>query len=559
MKHLMVLLCFWIPLALFAEPELLWKRAVAGKVSAWQAEGPDGTLYLLSEDRGLHALDSATGTDLWRYRPGGELVDFLAVGSDGMIFVQNNRGEIDAVNPEGQALWRCALSGRSTLLPLVTPEGTLVLLMEKGELAAISRQGTLLWTTDIPGKPSSSPVMDLQGVLYVPLKTGGIALFDRDGRYLQTLVSSELAEIILDKEGTLYGVTAMGQVYAWSEKTLLWNTGTEPGLYSSLLMKEDELYMILQDGLIYRINQSGAEGYYQGPPPVHHSMITDSGTILTVDKNHVLWEIDLEQQTQTGYTLPTQPTLPLLTSRGYLIFGGVDWKLYAYSMERPMEGWAQYRGNAARNGTLFSVLSPETRVKIYQDHPVYRRFRYMIETEESENQEYVLDQIDAVQSWEELNEKMPFWDITLLEIAGNGVNRMILRDGAVVKTNPLVRADAYRLLSKWDVHYLRTYIISTLKAEKDPLVLSEGYLSLGRLGADWDGQSVNTIDRTLFRTPHPTDRQILSAGQAYMMLLEWGGKEQSARVLNAFYQLFSLPLSSELTTRLNNLLEEKLN
>lgn len=544
---------------LWAEPEALWRRAVGGRISAWQAEGPDGSVYLISEDRALHSMDPLSGEDHWFYRPGGNLIPFLAVSPDGTIFIQNDRGDIDALNPEGQVRWRCSLGGASTLLPLLSPEGTLILLMEKGDMAAISRKGEILWRSQIPGKPSSSAVMDMEGTIYVPLSEGGVACFNRDGELIRRLNSQPLQELVLDQRGLLYGVSPKGRVYAWdSQGEALWNSGTEPGACSSLVLRGEELFLILQDGLIYRINQSGAEGVYQGPEPSYPAIITEEGDILLIEDFVHLWRINPEQGIQEAQEVPAVASMPLLTSGGILILGSEDWKLYAYRASRPRTGWAQYRGNARRNGSLYSVLSPRLRQELYRTHDRYRYFQILIYSEEPENQQAVLDEIASYDSWAELNEELPFWDVSLLNIAGNGVNHLLFRQGQPVQTSPLVRAQAYRMLGQWEVYPLRPYILESLRSERDPLVLSEAYLALGKLGADWDGQSLAMIEKTLMATVHPQERQVLAAAESYLMLMDWGGEEQSNRVLRAFYRLMDRTSNPSTQGKINQLMEEYL-
>jgi outer membrane protein assembly factor BamB len=114
-----------IPLLLFinmmveAQTELvpLWKRAVGGRITSWQAEGPDGLIYLIAHDQALHAVDPRTGADLWLYRPGGRLTNFLAVSPDGTIYIQNEENHIFAVNPGGDARWKCSVDSPVKQMP----------------------------------------------------------------------------------------------------------------------------------------------------------------------------------------------------------------------------------------------------------------------------------------------------------------------------------------------------------------------------------------------------------------------------------------------------------
>ncbi len=530
---------------------------MGGQVSAWQAEGPDGHIYLISHDRALHSLDPVTGQDLWRYRPGGNLIDFLAVSPDGTIYIQNDRGEIDAVNPEGQARWRCSLGGNSTLQPLVSPEGTLFLVMVDGTMAAISRHGVLLWQKELSGTPGASPVMNMMGTIALPLQEGGVMLLDQEGQLIQILQSDKIDQLILDLQDNLYGITIKGKLFCWNNQgELLWNSGTEPGEYSSLFLRKDSVFMMLKSGLLYRVNQQGADSFYQAPPPEHPAMVLHNEEILMVGQDQLLWIINPETQEQRSMPLNSPVVLPLLTSRGTLMLGGADWKIYAYDVGLPREGWSQYRGNSSRNGSLYSVISARSREEYYKNDPRYNYYNRLFQLGEREDQQQIIEAVMRYDSWAELNSQIPFWDLMMLKVAGEGVNRLVFQDGRRVSSDPLLRMKAYEILGQWELFSARDQVIETLRAEDNPMVLAQGYLTLGQIGGDWDGRSLAMIRHSLRSKGQPQPAQIISAAQAYLMLLKWGGEAQSLRIMGAYGELSAYTSAAEVRGQLDQMLDD---
>lgn len=556
MRILVLLLCSFSCLA--AQPSLLWKRAVGGQIAHWQAQGPDGSIYLLAQDQALHSIDPRTGEDRWLYRPGGDLMNFLAVSPDGTIYIQNDDFYVFAVNPEGEARWRCSMGSAGAMLPMITPQGILVLLLEQGTMAAISRGGEVLWTVEIPGKASSSPVLDQNQTIHLSLEGGGIFSYNLDGELLGQRASPEMVELLVDPEGNLLGIGTQARMILWDALgERLWDSGTEPGAYSGAFYFQDQWHMLLQDGLIYRVNQQGAQGYYQGPPSTHHPILTDQGRLIILDNHQKLWMVDLQNQEQLSMDLPCDMALPLLGRHGRLYLGGEDWKFYAYNLERPAQGWSQYRGSPQRSASPVSVQSLEERRDRFEESDNIGFFRYVLNHPDEGIQEDLIARLDQIDNWSELAETYPYWDVMMLSLAEQGVRQWIIHQGRIQSSDPQVRASAYAMLGKWELHSSRRAIISNIQSEEDPFVLAHAYLALGNIGADWDGASCQAISRSIAGSSILDERQIMAAAEAYLMLLRWGGEEQSRRAILALVDLLERAPSTEIRQNLDELLEER--
>jgi outer membrane protein assembly factor BamB len=62
------------------------------------AVGPDGTIYVGSDDKVLYALDGATGREKWEFLTEAEIDSSPAIAADGTVFISDrNNGAIRVV------------------------------------------------------------------------------------------------------------------------------------------------------------------------------------------------------------------------------------------------------------------------------------------------------------------------------------------------------------------------------------------------------------------------------------------------------------------------------
>jgi outer membrane protein assembly factor BamB len=159
--------------------EVRWLNILGGGVrNVSPALSHDGsTVYVTSAGHTLHALDAATGVELWRRRlerranaqrgPNYTPV----VGDDGTIYVGLDEG-LFAIAPDGTERWLHAL-GRERIQspPAIGPDGTLYVVAARaadGLVLAVSPEGEVLWSHELLGRMvNTAPVVDASGVVYV--------------------------------------------------------------------------------------------------------------------------------------------------------------------------------------------------------------------------------------------------------------------------------------------------------------------------------------------------------------------------------------------------------
>ena len=81
-----------------------WAFTTGDWVDSSPAIGPDGTIYIGSEDNKLYAINP-DGTEKWAFNTGGNVNSSPAIGPDGTIYVGSDDDKLYAINPDGTEKW----------------------------------------------------------------------------------------------------------------------------------------------------------------------------------------------------------------------------------------------------------------------------------------------------------------------------------------------------------------------------------------------------------------------------------------------------------------------
>jgi len=141
----------------------------------------DGKVFIGTMAGTLHAIDSDTGKDLWRFKTGGAILHNCAV-DENMVFFGNCEGKFFAVSADdGRLLWSVKTSSAIWNSPLVH-EGVAVVGSRDGNLYAIAIQtGRVKWKAQTGGPLLSSPAMDIEaGRIYIGSEDMHVYAFDLD-------------------------------------------------------------------------------------------------------------------------------------------------------------------------------------------------------------------------------------------------------------------------------------------------------------------------------------------------------------------------------------------
>jgi len=121
-----------------------WQHLVGDSISSSPALGPDGTLYVGANDGRLYALDSQTGTEKWRFLTGDTIHSSPAVAADGTVYFGSYDKDFYAVDGQtGAKKWSYTTGGFVLSSPLIGPDGTVFVGSYDGKLYAFEGSAPL--------------------------------------------------------------------------------------------------------------------------------------------------------------------------------------------------------------------------------------------------------------------------------------------------------------------------------------------------------------------------------------------------------------------------------
>ena len=192
--------------AISADGSQQWVWATAGEVNSSPAIGPDGTVYLGSNDCKLYALFSNSAglansswpmfhRDLkhqsrmfdylicWTFATSGFMRSSPAIGPDGTIYVGSNDKKVYALRPNGTDKWRTPFTTRGEVesSPAVGSDGTIYVGSYDSNFYAIYPDGTQKWSQYPRGPVHSSPAVAQNGNIYVGSDWGYLYPYSPEG------------------------------------------------------------------------------------------------------------------------------------------------------------------------------------------------------------------------------------------------------------------------------------------------------------------------------------------------------------------------------------------
>ena len=121
---------------------LKWKYATLGRIYSPPVIGADGTVYAISADGFLYALNPANSSLKWKYATGYDGYSSPAVGADGTIYIGSTDSDnhLYALNPaDGSLRWEYAMSNGCLYSPALGADGTIYVGSGDDNLYAISQ------------------------------------------------------------------------------------------------------------------------------------------------------------------------------------------------------------------------------------------------------------------------------------------------------------------------------------------------------------------------------------------------------------------------------------
>jgi outer membrane protein assembly factor BamB len=202
---------------------VLWVTPMRGPGAIWSppAIGPDGTIYQNTNRGTLHAVEP-TGRIKWTFEADGPLnrnPSPPAIAEDGTIYFPSEDGNLYALDPDGHELWRFGTAGpaRAASIGLdgtiyfandLTLSGTGRDYVRGGasRMYALNPDGTERWSAALEGEVWAGPAIGFDGSLYLGTYNQGGAtyVFDPEGSLLRTVPSRGIHTPIVAGDGSIY-------------------------------------------------------------------------------------------------------------------------------------------------------------------------------------------------------------------------------------------------------------------------------------------------------------------------------------------------------------------
>ncbi|HEY7000724.1 MAG TPA: PQQ-binding-like beta-propeller repeat protein [Candidatus Udaeobacter sp.] len=182
----------------------------------------------------VFAVDANTGQEIWRHvGPFAQIISSPTV-ENGRVYVAFTDGTIEALDPtNGQPIWSVIQSSGAFSSPAIAGGRLYVAIHNSGLLALDANTGSQLWLAPMPGPQWSSPAVDKGRVFVGSRDDHKLYAFDAvTGEMLWTATTSDWVQTSpAVANGVVYIGNNAGDVYAYDAETggVIWQTPVSPG------------------------------------------------------------------------------------------------------------------------------------------------------------------------------------------------------------------------------------------------------------------------------------------------------------------------------------------
>jgi outer membrane protein assembly factor BamB/subtilisin family serine protease len=348
-----------------------WQTATGDAVTCSPAVGPDGTVYVGSNDNSLYAFGPG-GTVKWS-QAGQSIFDTssAAIGTDGTIYAGNYDGNVYAFNPDGTTKWTYSVPGAAgsgatgnsiTSSPALASDGTVYAHASDGNLYALTSSGSLKWTAAVSGESYAAPTIAPDGTIYIGTDSGTFYAINPDGSQKWAFTAPVSGEPIytsaaIDSAGNLYFGTLSGNFYSVSSSgTLRWTYAVGDGISSAPALANGAVYFGGYDGNLYALSTaSGAlQWKFALAAQVRASApaVDANGTIYIGSYDHNIYAVSQSGSLVRTYASDDDIRSSPVISGTMMYFGSEDHKVYAFNIGvgADTSDWPMYQYNADRPG-----------------------------------------------------------------------------------------------------------------------------------------------------------------------------------------------------------------
>jgi outer membrane protein assembly factor BamB len=342
-----------------------WQATTGDSVTCSPAVGPDGTVYIGSDDKTFYALNP-NGTVKWSHASGAPFdTSAAAIGPDGTVYAGSGDGKVYAFNPDGSVKWTFAIPGSPSPPPSSSPalgsDGTLYIHADDGNLYALTPSGTLKWTAPAAGVSYAAPTIAPDGTIYLGTDGGFLYAFNPSGSQKWAFTTPVAGDGIytaaaIDSAGNIYFGTLGGFFYSLSPAgTQLWSFTVGDGVTSAPALVNGSVYFGGYDGNLYSLTTAGAlQWTYPLGTQVRASApaVDAAGNVYIGSYDHKVYAISPGGSLVRIYASDDWVRSSPVISGTTLYFGSNDHKVYAFDLgAAPAVGdWPMYQYDSRRVG-----------------------------------------------------------------------------------------------------------------------------------------------------------------------------------------------------------------
>jgi outer membrane protein assembly factor BamB len=357
-----------------------WQFATAYGITSTPAVGSDGTVYTGSTDGSVNAVNP-DGTPRWSYLTSGYFDNASpALGPNGAVYIGGADGFLYSLNSlTGALFWSFQASSQITTSPAIGVDGT-VYFHDDLNLYAVSNEGAKKWQVPVNGHSYASPVIGANGNLYVGTPTGLVLFASSTGATVATISTPTPVDAspAIDSDGTAYVGTVGGDVYAVNpDGTQKWHVSLASGegfSSSPVINPAGAICFASASGQIFELAPADGSTLKTINLPASVSLsalaVAGDGTIYFGGTDYNFYSVDpssglVSIVASTASYIFGSPTL----ANGYLYFGSLDSKLYAFKVGKypAVTPWPMGRQNPGLTGratggsvSVYSITPSET-------------------------------------------------------------------------------------------------------------------------------------------------------------------------------------------------------
>ncbi|WP_083523355.1 outer membrane protein assembly factor BamB family protein [Methanofollis ethanolicus] len=323
-----------------SDPMQKWSYKTAGFLTVQPVIDRNGTIYVGSRDRKLHAVNP-DGTLKWSYAAGHQIYTAAAIDSNGTVYFGCRDMKIYAVNSDGTLKWTFATGGAVSSAPAFGSDGTIYAGSADKKIHALNPDGTEKWSYTAGGAVSSAPAIGSDGTIYAGSADMKVYALNPDGtlKWSYTTGGAVNTAPAIGSDGTIYTGSADGSLYALNpDGTLKWSYAAGGAVASPAIGSDGTIYVGSASKTVNAVNPDGTLKW----------SYTTTGTITeapAVDAEGTVYIPSTDMNDRNLYAIGSDGTLkwsfanPNTTSRffyapsigadGTIYVGSSDSKLYA--------------------------------------------------------------------------------------------------------------------------------------------------------------------------------------------------------------------------------------